>query len=117
MANDDTSSAQPRLTPLEDAELRQLTWFGLAGAISDESQHRIAELRSRDRRSEVRDPRPDPISQDSDGRRYISDADSVLDSPPDAHPDGAVSCSNCGYTPIELGSLCPHCAVRAVRSA
>jgi NMD protein affecting ribosome stability and mRNA decay len=23
------------------------------------------------------------------------------------------SCYNCGYAPLERGSLCPHCAVRS----
>ena len=44
----------------EDNELRLLTWFELAGSISEATEQRIAELRARDRRNEVRDPRSDP---------------------------------------------------------
>ena len=44
----------------EDNELRLLTWFELAGSVSEATEQRIAELRNRDRREEVRDPRSDP---------------------------------------------------------
>jgi hypothetical protein len=44
----------------EDNELRLLTWFEMAGSISEATERRIAELRARDRRDEVRDPRSDP---------------------------------------------------------
>lgn len=46
----------------EDNELRLLTWFKLVGNISESSMRRIAQLRSRDRRKDVRDPRPDPAN-------------------------------------------------------
>jgi hypothetical protein len=49
------------LTPEEDGELRRLAWFSMAGAVSEETARRIAELRARDRRYDIRDPRPDPI--------------------------------------------------------
>lgn len=113
MADDGSVEAKRRLNALEDAELRQLTWFGLAGDLSEQSRERIEELRSRDRRDDVRDPRPDPISQESDGRRYISDSgpDPSVDDRPEANR--MASCYNCGYAPLERGSLCPHCAVRS----
>jgi hypothetical protein len=116
MADDDRPEAKPRLTSIEDAELRQLTWFGLAGDLSEGSKDRIAQLRARDRRSGVREPRPDPISQESDGRRYISDPDPEPET--EAHPERYVagSCSNCGYSPMETASVCPYCAVRTGRS-
>ena len=48
------------LTKAEDNELRQLEWFELAGDLSESSQKRLVELRRRDRRTDVRNPRPDP---------------------------------------------------------
>jgi len=51
-----------RVGRAEDNELRLLSWFELAGSISDATKQRIAELRARDRRDEVRDPRPDPAN-------------------------------------------------------
>lgn len=50
------------LTPAEDDELRQLTWFSMVGQLSDSSNERILELRAKDRRSKVRNPRPDPVA-------------------------------------------------------
>lgn len=46
----------------EDNELRLLTWFKLVGNVSEISRRRIADLRARDRRNDVRDPRPDPAN-------------------------------------------------------
>ena len=105
-------TSDQKLTGLEDAELRLLTWFGLAGDLSEKSQARIAELRSRDRRAEVREPRPDPISQDSAWQRISwtepSGSDSELDS------EEFVSCQNCSFGPLAEGVAvsCPHCGVR-----
>lgn len=48
------------LTKQEDNTLRQLAFFDLAGDLSDMARHRLMELRKRDRRSDVRNPRPDP---------------------------------------------------------
>jgi hypothetical protein len=48
------------LTKEEDNTLRQLAFFELAGVLSDLSRHRMRELRKRDRRREIRNPRPDP---------------------------------------------------------
>lgn len=113
MADDETTPATKPMTPLEDAELRQLTWFGLAGDLSDDSQGRVEALRAKDRRAGVRDPRPDPVSQDNDGRSYIRSSDP--EQKPDAESEAQVrlSCSNCGYFPVADGSICPHCAVRS----
>ena len=44
----------------EDRELRQLTWFAKAGDLSDRSRSRLCELHQKDRRVDVRMPRPDP---------------------------------------------------------
>jgi hypothetical protein len=54
------------LTSSEDRELRQLTWFSLTGSLSEKSKARILELAAKDRRSEVRNPRPDPSSYEED---------------------------------------------------
>jgi hypothetical protein len=48
------------LTRDEDNALRQLAWFELAGDLSDWARQRIRDLRGRDRRENVRNPRPDP---------------------------------------------------------
>ena len=56
----DTDADADGLGRNEDNELRLLTWFELAGSISEATEQRIAELRARDRRDEVRDPRSDP---------------------------------------------------------
>lgn len=101
-----------QLTDLEDAELRQLTWFGLAGDLSEKSQARIAELRSRDRRAEVRDPRPDPISQDSAWQGINWTEPSRWDLEFDA--EGFISCPNCSFGPLPEGVVvsCPQCGVQ-----
>lgn len=52
--------AQVGLTKQEDNSLRQLAFFELAGDLSDMARHRMMELRKRDRRSDIRNPRPDP---------------------------------------------------------
>ena len=110
MSETDATPGQ-ELTGLEDAELRQLTWFGLAGDLSEKSQARIAELRSRDRRAAVRDPRPDPISQESAWQRINwtepSDRDSGLDA------EEFISCPNCSFGPLPEGVVvrCPQCGV------
>ena len=110
MSETEVTSDQ-KLTDLEDAELRQLTWFGLAGDLSEKSQARIAELRSRDRRAEVRDPRPDPISQESSlqGIDWTVPSQWDLD-----EPEESVSCQNCSFGPLPEGVAvsCPHCGVR-----
>lgn len=94
----------PRLNSAEDAELRQLTWFARIGQLSAESQARLAELKARDRRTEVRDPRPDPTSR-------LADL-----SGPRIEPAAASSarCPNCGFEAhgASLPSACPACGQR-----
>ncbi|HEX4865932.1 MAG TPA: hypothetical protein VFV02_17820 [Acidimicrobiales bacterium] len=106
------ATPDPALTGLEDAELRQLTWFGLAGDLSEKSQARIAELRSRDRRGEVRDPRPDPISHDSTWQGIEWTDQSQRDSESDA--EEFISCPNCSFGPLPEGGVvkCPQCGVQ-----
>ena len=46
----------------EDNELRMLTWFKLVGNVSEMTRRRLTDLLARDRRKNVRDPRPDPAN-------------------------------------------------------
>ncbi|HUB69732.1 MAG TPA: hypothetical protein VL984_04880 [Acidimicrobiales bacterium] len=48
---------RPGLTREEDDELRRLAFMARFGALDHELNKRIAELRSRDRRKEIRNPR------------------------------------------------------------
>jgi hypothetical protein len=52
------------LTPAEDADLRRLAAFDRLGFLDVRGTHRLAELRSRDRRTEIRvvDDRVDHLS-------------------------------------------------------
>lgn len=82
------------LTPAEDNELRQLTWFSMVGQLSESSNERILELRAKDRRTKVRNPRPDPSAS-----RTSTDAPVP---PPklDSHAQSAsghFTCPNCGF--------------------
>jgi hypothetical protein len=94
----------PRLTAAEDGELRQLTWFSKAGQLSEPSHGRLEDLKARDRRSGIRDPRPDPISRAGDevGERLRLDQ------------DGSNRCPNCGWTRghYAQASLCSICGAR-----
>ncbi len=54
------------LTAVEDHELRQLTWFSSVGDLSDRAVNRLWQLIRRDRRGEVRDPRPNPSAPEDD---------------------------------------------------
>ena len=83
----------PRLSAAEDVELRQLAWFSKAGQLSETSQARLLELRARDRRDTIRDPRPDP----SGGR---------IEGAPSFGSDGA-----------GRASTCPNCGSGTLRSA
>jgi hypothetical protein len=91
----------PRLSAAEDSELRQLTWFAQVGSLSEKSQCRLSELRARDRRETVRDPRPDPGSGDVPPvvKRLSVD------------PVETTSCPRCGFNLTGSGSsICPYCA-------
>jgi hypothetical protein len=98
---DVTSDVDSGLSAAEDDELRQLTWFSMVGQLSDASNERILELRAKDRRAKVRNPRPDPAAT----RRLSVDtsmhSDTPLRSAPlDAEPPvGPVqfTCPNCGF--------------------
>jgi hypothetical protein len=56
------------LTAVEDNELRQLTWFSSVGDLSEKAVNRLWHLIRRDRRGEVRDPRPNPSGPEDDDR-------------------------------------------------
>jgi hypothetical protein len=76
------------LTTSEDRELRQLTWFAKVGDISEKAKNRAFELLGRDRRSWVRDPRPNPGSPADD---------EVTNLPPlQMDPIASMKCPNCG---------------------
>lgn len=102
--SDEGGSDLPRLTPAEDAEMRQLAWFAKAGHLSDKSQARLSELRARDRRKAIRDPRPDPSSGGGGAATRFRSEESERSACPNcgfgrsaaAGPSG--SCSNCGYS-------------------
>ena len=78
------------LTPSEDQELRQLTWFSRVGNLSERSRARLADLVSRDRRSEVRDPRPNPAAQIENGHPTSASA-------PGPDRISSMTCPNCGF--------------------
>jgi len=96
-----SDSEFPRLTRAEDAEMRQLAWFAKAGHLSEKSQARLADLRARDRRGTIRDPRPDPTSGTAGAAtRFL--------------PTSAASssCPNCGFGQQRSdgsSSSCPTC--------
>jgi hypothetical protein len=77
------------LTAVEDNELRQLTWFSSVGDLSDRAVSRLWQLIGRDRRGEVRDPRPNPSAP--------ADEDPPTELPPLEMDRTALStCPNCG---------------------
>lgn len=98
----DSGSEPSQLTPAEDAELRQLAWFAKAGQLSEKSEARLSELRARDRRERIRDPRPDPTGH------HVGYA-----SPFGAHaPEPSSTCPNCGSGSLrQVGSSrsCAYC--------
>lgn len=97
----EAGSELPRLTSAEDAELRQLAWFSKAGQLSAQSQARLTELRARDRRDTIRDPRPDP-SVDAIRRAPAFSADTA----------GSSTCPNCGSGSLKVSGssrLCSYC--------
>lgn len=89
----------PRLTPAEDAEMRQLAWFAKAGHLSEKSQARLSELRARDRRKTVRDPRPDP-SSGGGGTASNFRSESIESS----------CCPNCGFAGLKLAGSTGSCS-------
>lgn len=96
-----SGSGLPPLTPAEDAELRQLAWFAKAGQLSEKSQTRLSDLKARDRRQTIRDPRPDPASGGYGAATRFESA-----------PASARTCPNCGSGVVKLGGRarsCPNC--------
>jgi hypothetical protein len=77
------------LTALEDLELRQLTWFSLVGDLSERAVARLRQLIRRDRREEVRDPRPNPSAP-------AEDEEPTTLPPLDMDRISSITCPNCG---------------------
>lgn len=103
--DDQQSWVDSGLTASEDDELRQLTWFSMVGQLSEPATERILELRARDRRSKVRDPRPDPsASRTSPPRPAVPAA--KLPSEPERDPTALV-CPNCGFVQRKLPPTTP----------
>ena len=101
----DSALDEPGLTTEEDNELRQLTWFSLVGHLSDGSQARLLELRAKDRRRKVRNPRPDP----SASRMSIPDSPAPsreMASEQEVSP-AYFTCPNCGFVQRGLGLTSP----------
>jgi len=96
-----------RLTAAEDCELRQLTWFARVGQLSETSRSRLTQLKATDRRGQVRDTRPDPVSRDGD----------QVGAQLPLKPVATVTCQNCGFGSLEPrpASTCPKCGVGAPR--
>jgi predicted Zn-ribbon and HTH transcriptional regulator len=107
MSGENPQRLSRRLTAAEDSELRQLTWFARAGQLSETSRSRLTQLKAKDRRDDVRETRPDPVSRDGDsvGARLVS------------QPVATVTCQNCGFGSLEPrpGSTCPQCGVCSPR--
>lgn len=59
----DEGCPDDRLTRDEDDELRRLHWFSEVGMLSDEKAGRVVQLRVRDRRAEIREPREIPAGE------------------------------------------------------
>src|SRR5690349_3829211 len=94
----ESGAGLPRLSPAEDAELRQLAWFSRAGQLSEKSQARLSDLKARDRRNTIRDPRPDPTSGGSGiATRF------------DSAPASARVCPNCGSGVVRPGGRSGSC--------
>ncbi|HUJ66245.1 MAG TPA: hypothetical protein VLX59_11945 [Acidimicrobiales bacterium] len=79
---------EPGLTPAEDYELRQLTWFSAVGDLSERAVGRLWQLIGRDRRTAVRNPRPNPSSPRDDEPSTL----------PSLEMDrtASMTCPNCG---------------------
>ncbi len=78
----------PGLTVTEDRELRQLTWFSRVGQPSEKAKARFSELLEIDRRTEVRDPRPNPSMEPEDQASTLP--------PLDMDGSWCTTCPNCG---------------------
>ena len=81
---------RPGLTREEDDELRRLAFMARYGKLRREAQERLAELRSRDRRKEIRLPRewePGPSTTEA-VRRVIPRSQRPPDNGPPRGADG-----------------------------
>jgi len=76
------------LTPGEDYELRQLTWFSAVGDLSEKAVGRLWQLIGRDRRRAVRNPRPNPSAP-------LDEEPSTLP-PLEMDRTASMTCPNCG---------------------
>jgi hypothetical protein len=96
-----------RMSAAEDSELRQLTWFARVGQLSEASRSRLTQLKAIDRRGQVRDARPDPVSRNGD----------LVAAKLASQPVTTVKCENCGFGSLEPrpASACPQCGVEAPR--
>jgi hypothetical protein len=56
----DSTRDEAGLSKEEDNALRQLAFFELAGDLSAAAREKMESLLRRDRRSDIRNPRPDP---------------------------------------------------------
>ena len=83
------------LTAEEDNELRQLTWFSMVGQLSDTSETRLLELKAKDRRSKVRNPRPDPSVSRMGVPESPTMPAALVHEP--AAPAASFTCPNCGF--------------------
>jgi hypothetical protein len=95
------------MTPAEDHELRQLTWFSRAGSLSESAAERLAELVTRDRRADVRDARPNPS--------VPMDEESSTLPPLDMDWISSLSCPNCGSIVLADNESDPSYRFRATR--
>jgi hypothetical protein len=87
--DEEAGSSYQGLTAREDHELRQLTWFSAVGDLSDKAVGRLWQLIGRDRRTAVRDPRPNPSTPEKD------EEPSTLP-PLELDRSSSVQCPNCG---------------------
>ena len=88
MSEQPSTTGVSRLSLEEDHELRQLTWFSKVGHLSEASTARLAELQDRDRRTDVRDPRPDPSCEEEEPTATrLPEPDRLSGS----------TCPNCGF--------------------
>jgi hypothetical protein len=89
ISDEGAAASQHGLTSLEDRELRQLTWFSAVGDISDRAVGRLWALIGRDRRTAVRDPRPNPSAP-------AKDEEPTRLPPLGLDRSSSVVCPNCG---------------------
>lgn len=74
------------LSPDEDDELRRLNFLATVGQLSDSRQERLVELRLRDRRDDVREPRESLVVKENeeDGGKRQFRFERTSETPPDA---------------------------------